>query len=327
MFPLSKQNITSAVARTCNWMRANRSTIEFATGIGCIVAGGIAQAYGGWKAHDVWAERLEEECDLADELEDLQLEEEKINREVMKHRIGSYAQAGLCMVPGVALTVVGVGLVTHSHNMQASQITALTTAYNGLLTLHNRWKAKVQEKIGDEKMAEIETEIAKEVAEEKGIDWANMDAEQLATVLSGGNDNDPTVIIFDEKTSYYWSDDPVDNINHIKMCREIIQRNLDNTGVAWLSDALVLLGIEGADEKYPLARFMGWTTLDGDDPRDGRDDGNSKVIVDFGLGDHANNYAALDVFKYDGDNRYVLTFNHMGVITDIVGMSDPLPAF
>lgn len=324
MFSLSKQNVLNTVARTCNWIRANRSQIEFVVGLGCIAGGGIATAIGGWKSNDIYRKRMIEACDYADELEDEGLDEKEIDKEILKHRIGTYARIGLSVAPGAALTAIGMGLVTHSHNMQAEQITALTTAYNGLLTLHNRWKAKAQEKLGEEKMAEIEQELAKEDAEAKGIDWTDMDAEELATVLCGGNSGDPTVIVFDEKTSRAWDDKPTANINFIAEMENVMQRNLDNTGVAWLSDALECLEIVDADVKYPLARFMGWTTLGPKDPRDGKDDGNSKVIVDFGLKEHENNYAAVDIFKYDGDNRFVLKFNHMGVITDIVGQADPL---
>lgn len=322
MFP----QLMNTMTRVANWAQANQSEIEFWGGVTCIAAGGVAQAVGGWKAHQVWLDRLDEECELADNLENEDgIEETAIDREITKHRIGTCAKIGVNMLPGAALTAIGIGLVAHSHNMQAAQIVALTGAYNSLLTLHNRYKQKVAEKFGEKAAQEIDEELVKDQLPD-GSKFSDMSLEEICTMLCGGNDTDPTFLPYTAFTCDLWTEDRTANLRRIYEAMEWAQRELDTYGVVWLIDVLKVLGIRDAEVKYPMARFVGWTRLGPVDPRDGKDDGRQRVIVDFGLEEEANDYAGMDWLKNKDQNQFILHFNHMGVITDIVGTADPLAA-
>lgn len=304
-------DLSTMASRLSGWCRANEANICFWGGIASVTAGSAVTAYGAWKAHEKWDERMDEECDLADEMSEEGFEDDEIDREVFKHRVGSCVQVGVRMAPGMALTAVGIGLITHSHNVQSNQIIALTAAYNALSATYMTYRDKVRAKIGDDEEMGLALDASRETMGLTSDDVVSMSDEDIAAMLCGGNDAIPTYIPFDERSSFRWSNDKHANMLFLTSIQQVAQAMVDAGRPVWLSDVLTLLGYEDVDESWPLARFVGWYSLNGE-----------KVVIDFGLNEERNYYAGMDwTFP---KNDFILHFNHQGIITQEVGSSCPL---
>lgn len=200
------------------FLKENTATVLTAGGVVGTVATAVLAARAGFKAAHILEEERDRERKVMAE-PDLHVEISKTDKVklVWPH-----------FIPPVVVGGVTVGSIIMSHRMSAAKAAALAAAYGVSQKQLEEYKAKVLEKLGEQKEEKIRDELAQ--------DRVNENPNSTQVIIIGDN-----VLCYDQPTDRYFqsSMEKIRTVEH-KANREIIEN-----GYYEASEFYIELGLEG----------------------------------------------------------------------------------
>lgn len=191
---------------------------------------------------------------------------------------------------------VSAGLLTYSHNIQSNMITGLTMAYEGLKVTFDKYREAVIEDQGVEADTKYIVEAHHAANEEMQARTGDSEVYHVDSRFVFGRDSSSD---FNGRASMW-------NVNFLNDVEAAMNRKLDATGIVFLNEVLVALGMD----RTPAGQQLGWVK----DPDD-----SNHVGIDFGwrkLSDEITRYNLDNADSSDDAPEILLDFNYDGVVWD-----------
>ena len=191
---------------------------------------------------------------------------------------------------------VSAGLLTYSHNVQSNMIAGLTMAYEGLKVTFDKYREAVIEDQGID-------------ADTKYIVEAHNAANEELQARTGDSEVfhvDNRFVFGTESSSDFNGRASMWNVNFLNDVEAAMNRKLEATGIVFLNEVLVALGMD----RTPAGQQLGWVK----DPDD-----SSHVGIDFGwrkLADEMTKHHLINADSSDSAPEILLDFNYDGIVWD-----------
>lgn len=191
---------------------------------------------------------------------------------------------------------VSAGLLTYSHNVQSNMIAGLTMAYEGLKVTFDKYREAVIEDQGID-------------ADTKYIVEAHNAANEELQARTGDSEVfhvDSRFVFGTESSSDFNGRASMWNVNFLNDVEAAMNRKLEATGIVFLNEVLVALGMD----RTPAGQQLGWVK---------NPDDSSHVGIDFGwrkLADEMTKHHLINADSSDSAPEILLDFNYDGIVWD-----------
>ena len=191
---------------------------------------------------------------------------------------------------------VSAGLLTYSHNVQSNMIAGLTMAYEGLKVTFDKYREAVIEDQGID-------------ADTKYIVEAHHAATEELQARTGDSEVfhvDNRFVFGTESSSDFNGRASMWNVNFLNDVEAAMNRKLEATGIVFLNEVLVALGMD----RTPAGQQLGWVK---------NPDDSSHVGIDFGwrkLADEMTKHHLINADSSDSAPEILLDFNYDGIVWD-----------
>lgn len=196
----------------------------------------------------------------------------------------------------LALGVCSIGLLATGYKIQSNTIAGLTMAYEGLKVTFDKYREAVIEDQGVEADTKYIVEAHHAANEEMQARTGDSEVYHVDSRFVFGRDSSSD---FNGRASMW-------NVNFLNDVEAAMNRRLDATGIVFLNEVLVALGMD----RTPAGQQLGWVK----DPDD-----SNHVGIDFGwrkLSDEITRYNLDNADSSDDAPEILLDFNYDGVVWD-----------
>lgn len=207
--------------------------------------------------------------------------------------------------PAVLMTAGGVSMVVYSHNQLRGRLAALGAAYATLEGMYAEYRSRVIEDYGEDKDRQYRLGIREEEStytktlkngKEKEI------TEIVESVHPDGSQYSMYARYFDQFNSNMHVKNQEANYDFLRIQQNIANEKLQRRGYLFLNEVYEALGFK----QIPEGQLVGWVKGLGND------------FVDFGLFE-ARNADARNYVDFNGkETCFVLDFNVMGIMWDLI---------
>jgi hypothetical protein len=196
---------------------------------------------------------------------------------------------GVLYGPSVLLGSTSIGLLTGAHVQLTRRNAALTFTLTAVSQAYEKYRARVQEEVGNERELELFRDIHEEVVE--------MDGHKQKVALAGGNPASIYARFFDEYC-INWCKNPEMNRMFLQCQQNYFNQQLKARGHVFLNEVYDAIGLE----RSKAGSVCGWTT-----------EGNGDDYIDFGMFEDASRRFINGI-----EPSILLDFNVDGVIYDLI---------
>lgn len=287
------------------WTKKNSP--EILTGIG-IVAGVAATGlavYSTLKCNDILDDHQKKMADISKARYIADHDEEKTitysAQDEQHDKTVVYVQTGVqfakLYAPTIILTGLSIAAILSAHNIMQKRYAGVVAAFTALSTKFESYRDRVRKEVGEDKEREFYKSIVTTKAE---------DPETGKKVAQKQFDDSPLGIsrFFDEYSPYWDSNNPDQNICHIRAVLHNANDQLYANGHLFLNDVYRMLGIPDSSE----GAVLGWVI----------DDKHQNPFVDFGVyGPNSDDpWDFTNDMAWDGRMGIKLDFNVDGIVYD-----------
>lgn len=253
--------------------------------------------------HKEQLDKIHEAKKIVEENPNYELE---YNKESYRKDLGiQYVKTGAKLLklyaPSIGLGVLSISCIIASRNITHNRYLGAVAAYNGLAQVFNEYRERVINEYGEKTDRHFrygttyETVTEKEVDENGNTVKTKKEVEHLDP--NNINSNDTTARWFDDSNPN-WDKNPNYSLMFLRGVQNMLNDLLHTRGHVFLNEVYDALGFEHT----PEGAVLGW--LDGvEDDR-----------IDFGLYNPKDDGARK--FVNGLDNKFLINFNHCGVIYD-----------